>query len=235
MPCLHRVHDRGFGRRCHSARLAKYALIGYDRRPISGFAARPGPAADQGVSAVKSTDLRPGIAIKMDGNLFVITQFTHVTPGNLRAFIQVKIKNVVNGALLEKRLRSGEEVETIDLDRRPMEFLYSEASGHVFMDGDSFEQISLPDSLVGDSMVYVKPNTVITVLIADGRPVAIELPNVVELVVTDTPPGIKGATATNQLKEATLETGLKTRVPPFISSGEMVRINTVDGTYNSRA
>ena len=184
---------------------------------------------------MKSTDLRPGIAVKMDGNLFVITQFTHVTPGNLRAFIQVKIKNVVNGALLEKRLRSGEEVETIDLDRRPMEFLYSEASGHVFMDQDSFEQISLPDSLVGDSMVYVKPNTVITVLIADGRPVAIELPNVVELVVTDTPPGIKGATATNQLKEATLETGLKTRVPPFISSGEMVRINTVDGTYNSRA
>jgi elongation factor P len=184
---------------------------------------------------VKSTDLRPGVAIKMDGNLFVITQFTHVTPGNLRAFVQIKIKNVVSGALIEKRLRSGEDIEVVDLDRRPMEYLYSESSGHVFMDQDSYEQITLPDALIGESMVYVKPNTVITVLMCEGRAVSIELPNVVELKVTDTTPGIKGATATNQLKEATLETGLKTRVPPFIALGEVVRINTVDGSYNSRA
>jgi elongation factor P len=184
---------------------------------------------------VKSTDLRPGMAVKIDGNLFVITQFTHVTPGNLRAFVQIKIKNVVNGLVVEKRLRSGEDVESIDLDRRQMEYLYSDSSGHVFMDQENFEQITLPESLVGESMRYVKPNTAITVLIADGRPVAIELPNVVELKVTDTPPGIKGATATNQLKEATMETGLKTRVPPFISPGELVRINTEDGSYNSRA
>ena len=185
--------------------------------------------------AVKSTELRPGMAVKLDGNLFVITQFTHVTPGNLRAFVSIKIKNVVNGSIIEKRLRSGEDIEVIDLDRRQMVYLFSESSGHVFMDQENFEQITLPDSLVGESMGYVKPNTVITVLIADGRPVSIELPNVVELQVTDTPPGIKGATATNQLKEATLETGLKTRVPPFISAGEVVRINTVDGSYNSRA
>lgn len=184
---------------------------------------------------MKSTDLRPGMAIKLDGTLYVITQFTHVTPGNLRAFVQVKIRNVQTGALIEKRLRSGEEIETVDLDRRLMEYLYSDASGHVFMDQENFEQITLPDSLIGESMGYVKPNTVITVLVAEGNPVAIELPNVVELEVTDTPPGIKGATATNQLKEATLETGLKTRVPPFISVGEVVRINTADGSYNSRA
>jgi len=184
---------------------------------------------------VKSTDLRPGMAIKMDGNLFVITQFTHVTPGNLRAFVAVKIKNVVNGMFLEKRLRSGEDIEVVDLDRRPMEFLYSEPSGHVFMDQESYEQISLPETLVGEFMGFVKPNTVITVMICDGRPVSIELPNVVELKVTETAPGIKGATATNQLKEATLETGMKTRVPPFIASGEVVRINTEDGSYNSRA
>lgn len=184
---------------------------------------------------MKSTDLRPGMAIKMDGNLFVITQFTHVTPGNLRAFVAVKIKNVVNGMFLEKRLRSGEDIEVVDLDRRPMEFLYSEPSGHVFMDQESYEQISLPETLVGEFMGFVKPNTVITVMICDGRPVSIELPNVVELKVTETAPGIKGATATNQLKEATLETGMKTRVPPFIASGEVVRINTEDGSYNSRA
>lgn len=175
------------------------------------------------------------MACKIDGNLFVITQFTHVTPGNLRAFVNIKIKNVINGAIIEKRLRSGEDIDVIDLDRRQMEYLYSESSGHVFMDQESFEQITLSDALVGESMGFLKPNTVITVLIAENRPVAIELPNVVELKVTDTPPGIKGATATNQLKEATLETGMKTRVPPFIGVGEVVRINTVDGTYNSRA
>jgi len=184
---------------------------------------------------VKSTDLRPGMAIKLDGNMWIITQFQHVTPGNLRAFIQVKIKNLNSGATVEKRLRSGEEVERIELDRRPMEYLFSEASGHVFMDQENFDQISLPNELVSEAMFYVKPNTVITVLFADGNPVSVELPPTVDLLVKDTPPGIKGATATNQLKEATLETGLKTRVPPFINIGEKVRISTVDGSYNSRA
>ena len=184
---------------------------------------------------MKSTELRPGMAVKLDGTLFAITQFTHVTPGNLRAFVSIKIKNVINGSIIEKRLRSGEDIEVVDLDRRPMEYLYPESSGFVFMDQDNFEQITLPKALVGDFMGYLKPNTVITVLIAEAKPVSIELPNVVELQVTDTPPGIKGATATNQLKEATLETGLKTRVPPFISIGEVVRINTEDGSYNSRA
>ncbi|HWB20750.1 MAG TPA: elongation factor P [Phycisphaerales bacterium] len=184
---------------------------------------------------MKSTDLRPGMAIKLDGNMFVITQFTHVTPGNLRAFVSIKIKNVVNGTTIEKRLRSGEEVEQVDLDRRQMEYLYSESSGHVFMDQETYEQVTLPNELVGEFMGYVKPNTEVIVLFCDGRAVSMELPSVVELKVVDTPPGIKGATATNQLKEATLETGLKTRVPPFISVGEVVRISTTDGSYNSRA
>src|SRR5688572_9231693 len=97
-----------------------------------------------GALAVKSTDLRPGMAVKLDGNLFVITQFTHVTPGNLRAFVSIKIKNVINGALIERRLRSGEDIDVVDLDRRPMEYLFTESSGHVFMDQDNYEQISLP-------------------------------------------------------------------------------------------
>jgi elongation factor P len=184
---------------------------------------------------MKSTDLRPGTAVKMDGQLFVVTQFTHVTPGNLRAFVQIKIKNVANGSFLEKRLRSGEDIEVVDLDKRQMEYLFQEGKGYVFMDTENFEQITLNEELIGDMMGYVKPNTQIIVLLSEGKPVSIELPNVVELEVIDTPPGIKGATATNQLKEATLETGLKTRVPPFISIGEKVRINTTDGSYNSRA
>lgn len=184
---------------------------------------------------MKSTDLRPGMAIKFDGALYVITEFTHVTPGNLRAFIQVKIKNVLNGSFLERRLRSGEEMEQVDLDRREMEYLYTETAGHVFMDTTNYEQVTLSRELVGDAMLYLKPNTMVTMLVCEERPVLIELPLVVELKVTETPPGIKGATATNQLKEATLETGLKTRVPPFIDIGETVRISTSDGSYNSRA
>lgn len=184
---------------------------------------------------VKSNDLRPGTAIKMDGNLWLVTQFQHVTPGNLRAFIALKIKNLSNGSTIEKRLRSGEDVEQVDLDRREMEFLYSDAGGHVFMDTATYEQMTIPADFIGDSMLYVKPNTLITVMICEGQPVSIDLPSTVNLEVKDTTPGIKGATATNQLKEATMETGLKTRVPPFINIGEMVTINTSDGSYNSRA
>ena len=184
---------------------------------------------------MKSTDLRPGMAIKIDGVLYVITQFQHVTPGNLRAFIALKIKNVASGSIIDKRLRSGEDVEQVDLDKRQMEYLYKDSSGYVMMDTENYEQISLSEELIGEMMGFVKPNTVITVLLSEGRPVSIELPNVVELKIIDCAPGIKGATVTNQLKEAVCETGLKIRVPPFIEVGEVVRISTADGQYNSRA
>lgn len=184
---------------------------------------------------MKSTDLRPGMAVKMDGVVYVITQYQHMTPGNLRAFVQVKLKRVPEGSNVEKRLRSGEEVDVVDMDRRECEYLYSEPQGHVFMDSENFDQLTLPQDLVGDAMLYLKPNMTATVLFTEGNPVSIELPKTVDLEVTDTPPGIKGATATNQLKEATLETGLKTKVPPFISPGETVRISTSDGSYLQRA
>jgi elongation factor P len=193
------------------------------------------PSVIERFGPVKSTDLRPGMAITMDGAMFVITQFQHVTPGNLRAFVNVKLKRIPDGSTLEKRLRSGEEVERIELDRREMEYLYSDNTGHVFMDSQSYDQTTLSDDLAGEYMPYLKPNTNVTVLIADGKPVSIELPATVDLQVTDTPPGIKGATVTNQLKEATLETGLKTRVPGFIDIGETIRVSTSDGSYMSRA
>ena len=175
------------------------------------------------------------MAVRIDGNLFVIIQFTHVTPGNLRAFVALKLKNVASGAIFDKRLRSGEEIEQVDLDKRSMEYLYKDSSGYVFMDSENFEQIALQEDLVGSMMPFVKPNTSILVLMSEGKPVSIELPNVVELVITETAPGIKGSTVTNQLKEAVCETGLKIRVPPFIEIGETVRISTTDGSYNSRA
>lgn len=184
---------------------------------------------------MKSTDLRPGMAIKMDGQLYAITQFTHVTPGNLRAFIQVKLKRVTDGTTIDKRLRSGEEVEQVDLDRRDVEYLYQEGDGYVFMDLTTYDQFTLPEKMVGDQMLYLKPNTQVSCLVAEEKPLLIELPGMVELTVSDTSPEVKGATATNQLKEAVMETGLKIRVPSFIKVGEKLRISTAEGTYLSRA
>lgn len=184
---------------------------------------------------MNSTDLRPGMALKMDGNLFLVTEFTHVTPGNLRAFVQVKLRNLRTGSLIDKRLRSGEDVEQVDLDRRAMEYLYQQGDKFVFMDSESYEQVELPADFLGDFPLYILPNNQVIVLWCDGKAVSVELPKTVTLEITDTPPGIKGATATNQLKEATCETGLKTRVPPFISIGEKIIVSTDDGSYKSRA
>jgi elongation factor P len=184
---------------------------------------------------LNSTELTPGMAIKMDGKLFLITETEHRTPGNLRAFVQIKIRDLKSGSLIEKRLRSGEDVEQVDLDRRQMEYLYDQAGKSVFMDLESYDQVELSKEVVGDLNLFVLPNTQMIVLWCDGKPISVELPLTVILTITDTPPGIKGATATNQLKEATCETGLKTRVPPFITTGEKIIISTADGSYRSRA
>lgn len=184
---------------------------------------------------MKSQDLRPGMAVTIDKKLYVVTKTEHRTPGNLRAFMQVKLKEVKTGTIIEKRLSSGEEVEQILVDKRTLEYLYSDNSGAVFMDNETYDQINLDADVLGESLQYLKPNTPVTGLVAEERVVSIELPKVVELEITDTAPGIKGATATNQLKDATCETGLKIRVPPFIGIGEVVRISTETGAYLSRA
>jgi elongation factor P len=184
---------------------------------------------------MKSNDLRPGMALNNDGQLFIVRKTEHVKPGKGPAYVQVKLKSVTTGAVSEKRLRAGEEVNQVNLDRRDMEYLYADATGHVFMDQESFDQTTIPGDLIEDQMVYIKPNTVISVQMFEGKPVSVELPAAVDLLVTETAPQVKGATATNQLKEAELETGLKTRVPPFIENGEMIRVNTEDGSYISRA
>ena len=183
---------------------------------------------------MNSNDLRPGMAVSLDGQLFVVTQIDHVKPGKGPAYIQTKVKAVPAGNVLERRLRAGENVERVTLDRREMEYLYSDNTGHIMMDSQTFDQITVSDDLIGEAMGYVKPNSTVTALVHEGNVISMELPKVVELVVADTIPQPKGATATNQLKEATLETGLKTRVPPFIEVGEAVRISTEDASYLSR-
>ncbi len=184
---------------------------------------------------MKATDLRPGYACRLDGKLYVITKFEHRTPGNLRAFIQVKLKDVNSGLSIERRLGSSDDLEVTSLDRRTFEYLYPEGDSFVFMDTDNFDQFPLHKDMVGEAMQYLRPNAQTIILIHEGRPLLLELPAAVELKVTDTQPGIKNATATNQLKDAVLETGLKTRVPPFIEVGETVKVSTEDGSYMSRA
>jgi len=184
---------------------------------------------------VRATNIRPGMAVQMDGRLFVVTEFEHRTPGNLRAFIQVKIRDVNTGQYLEKRLASTEEVEATTLDRRPMEYLYADSTGHTFMDLETYDQITLNDDVLGDALRFLRPNTEVSVTVHEGKPLFVELPASVELTVTETPPGIKGATVTNQLKEATCETGLKTKVPQFINTGDAIKVSTSDGSYQSRA
>jgi len=183
---------------------------------------------------VKASEIRPGMAVTLEGALYVCVQATHVTPGNLRAFVQAKIRRVSDGVIFEKRLRSTEEVEHAFLDRRDMDYLYSDKTGHILMDSQTYDQLTVTTELMGESIKFLKPNTHLTALLNEGGVVALELPKIVDLSVTETSPVPRGATVTNQLKDAVLETGLKTRVPPFIDVGEVVRISTEDGSYISR-
>ena len=184
---------------------------------------------------MKSQEVRNGMALEIDGQIWLVANTDHVKPGKGPAYTQLKLKNLKSGSHMERRLRSGEDVDQAVLDRRVMEYLYSDGSGAIFMDTESFDQSTIASEILGNAMDYLKPNSALTVLVYEGNVVSIELPGTVELEITDTPPGIKDATKTNQLKEATCETGLKTRVPPFINQGEVVRISTETGEYPGRA
>jgi elongation factor P len=210
-------------------RAALTAIIPQHPSPVRSTAENPE------LLLVKSQDLRNGVAIEIDGGVWVVVSYDHVKPGKGPAYTQVKLKNIVTGQHKEQRLRSGEEVRETTLDRREMEYLYSEPMGGVFMEAETYEQMTIPNAVLGDAVYYLKPNTPVTVLCHEDKPVSIDLPASVELEVTDTPPSIKGATATNQPKEATCETGLKTRVPAFIKIGEVVRVSTETGEYLGRA
>ena len=183
---------------------------------------------------MRASDIRKGQAVVIDGTLYVITEADHNTPGNLRAKVQFKMRDVKKGTIQNKRVGATDQIETANVDRRVVEYLYSDSTGHVFMDMESYEQDAIPADVLGDDIKYVKPNTQITAAYHEGSIVTYELPKAVELAVTNTPPAIKGATATNQLKEAETETGLVVKVPPFIENGDVVRVNTSDTSYIER-
>src|ERR1044072_5613824 len=184
---------------------------------------------------MRASDIRKGQAVIIDGKLMVVTNADHNTPGNLRAKVQFNLRDVAKGTIQDKRVGATDDIETATLDRRQVEYLYSDNEGHVLMDLETDDQKTIPKEGFGDDILYLTPNTQLMAMFHEEKVVSYEMPKTVDLKVTDTPPGIKGATATNQQKDATLETGLKTRVPPFIETGEPIRISTETGEYLSRS
>jgi elongation factor P len=185
--------------------------------------------------SIPATRLKKGMLVKMEQDLFRILELQHVTPGNLRGFVRVKLRNIRNGALADQKLRSEDSIERATLDEREMQYLYQDGDSYYFMDTASFEQIHISSEALGDSVNYLKPEMTILVEFYGVEPVGIELSQTVDLKVVDTAPGIKGATASAQVKPATLETGLVVQVPPFINPGDLVRVSTETGEYLSRA
>jgi elongation factor P len=183
---------------------------------------------------LKATDIRRGMVITMDGVNFVVLDFAHHTPGNLRAMVQTKLRNMNTGSLIEKRFRSVDQIDVPYVETKEYEYLYSAGDDHVFMDVETYDQLSFSPEIIGTAMDYLLPNSRVMVKYINDKPVSIEVPDFVELTVTDTPPALAGATATNQYKDATLETGLTVSVPPFVKPGEKIRIDTRTGEYLER-
>jgi elongation factor P len=187
------------------------------------------------MSSIQATRLKKGMLVKRDQDLFRVLELQHVTPGNLRGFVRVKLRNIRSGTLSDQKLRSEDSVERATLDEREMQYLYQDGDGYYFMDTMSYDQIHISGEALGESVNYLKPEMTIQVEFYGSEPVGIELPQTVDLKVMDTVPGIKGATASAQVKPATLETGLVVQVPPFVNAGDTIRVNTETGEYLSRA
>ena len=187
------------------------------------------------MSSIQATRMKKGMLIKIGDDLFRVLDLQHVTPGNLRGFVRAKFRNIRTQTLSDQKLRSEDTVERAILDEKQMQYLYKDGDDYHFMDTDTYEQIHMSSEVLGDAVNYIKPDSVIAVEFYGTEPVGIELPVTVDLKVTDTVPGIKGATASNQIKPATTETGLVVNVPPFINTGDVIRVSTDSGEYLSRA
>ena len=185
--------------------------------------------------AIPATQMRPGMVIKHNNDLHSVFSVEHRTPGNLRAFIQAKLRNLRTGAMFEHRFRSGDAIDKITVDEVQMEFLYADGDDYHFMNTENYEQIHLNRDILGDAVEYLTANLQIKIEFFDGKAVGMELPQTVELMVVETEPGLKSATASSVTKAAKTETGLVVQVPPFINEGEKIRVDTSEGAYLSRA
>lgn len=186
-------------------------------------------------SSLQATRLRKGMLIKRGNDLFRILELHHLTPGNKRAHVQCRMRNIRSLTLSDEKFRAEEDIERATLDEREMQYLYNDGDHYYFMDTTTFEQVNISSEALGESKDYLIADSVIRVEFYDVEPVGIELPPTVDLLVRETVPGIKGATASAQIKPATLETGLVIQVPSFVNEGDKVRVSTDTGEYQSRA
>ena len=183
---------------------------------------------------ITAGDFRNGVTFEMDGNVYSIIEFQHVKPGKGAAFVRTKIRNVISGAVTEKTFNPNDKYPTAYIERKDMQYVYADGSLYYFMDMETFDQIPINESILGDNFKFVKEEMMCKVLSYKGNVFGVEPPNFVELQVTKTDPGFKGDTATNATKPATLETGAEIKVPLFINEGEMIRIDTRTGEYMER-
>jgi elongation factor P len=184
---------------------------------------------------IPATHLRAGMLITYNNALHRVTNVVHVTPGNWRGMVQTKLRRLETGTQVENRFRSEDKVERVTLEQHEMEYLYQSDDQYVFMNTETYDQLPLDAETLGNAVNYLTPNIRLQIEFYDTTPVAVDLPNTVDLRVTDTAPGMKGATVTNQLKPATTETGLVVQVPPFIDVDDVIRVDTETGEYLSRA
>jgi len=184
---------------------------------------------------VKATQVNRGLAIRYDGELYAIVEFGHVVKGKGHSYMSITMRNLLTGQLRTERFRASDTLENVVVEKKQMEYLYSAGDDHYLMDMESFEQIPVGDAIFGEAGKYLKHNTAVEVQVHEGRILTLTMPNTVELEITGTQPSIKGATATAQMKPATLETGLVVSVPPFIGVGEVIRVDTRSGKYIERA
>ncbi len=184
--------------------------------------------------AIPATQLRPGMIIKHNNDLHSVFSVEHRTPGNLRAFIQAKLRNLRTGAMFEHRFRSADAVDKVVVDEVEMQYLYNDGENYYFMNTENYEQIHLNRDVLGEAVEYLTPNIRIQVEFHEGRAIGVELPQTVDMEVVETEPGLRSATASSVMKPAKMETGLVVQVPPFINVGEKIRVDTAEGTYMER-
>jgi len=181
-----------------------------------------------------TNDLKNGMVLNLDGQLWSVVEFQHVKPGKGGAFVRTKLKNVLSGKVVDKTFNAGTKVDTATVDKRDMQFLYKEGADFVFMDMQSYDQIHVPAETVGDGANYLLENQDTVVALHEGTPLYVELPAAVELAISYTEPGMQGDRSTGGTKPATLETGAEIQVPLFITTGEKVKVDTRDGSYLGR-
>ena len=181
-----------------------------------------------------TSDIKKGFKMLMDGVPYAVVVHQFVKPGKGQAFVRTRMKNMITGAVIDRTFKSGEKLEKADTEERTMQYLYPEGENRVFMDTQSYEQLSLTDEQLGDNVHYLLDGTEVDVMLFDGRPIGVTPPTFVELLVTETEPGFKGDTSSNTTKPATLETGLQVNVPLFVNAGDRLKIDTRTGSYVER-